>query len=122
VSGSPSAGQLGHVIERALATDSGRSDPAWLDAFGRAGQGRIAPAEGGMRAVHQAVLRSFVEAGTAPGIAVLAEHAAPFEVSRVLGDLADGDFLYLDHAGLHKRTSHASNQTCNVILRRTCRC
>jgi hypothetical protein len=49
--------------------------------------------------VHQAVLRSFVKAGTAPSIEVLAEHAAPFELSRVLGELADGDFLYLDHAG-----------------------
>jgi len=49
--------------------------------------------------VHQAVLRSFVQAGTAPGIAVLAKYAMPFEVSHVLGELADGDFLCLDHAG-----------------------
>jgi hypothetical protein len=45
------------------------------------------------------VLRSFVQAGTAPDIAALAVHAAPFEVSEVLAELADGDFLYLDDSG-----------------------
>jgi hypothetical protein len=99
VSGAPSAGQLQQVIERALAVGTEITAPAWLDALGRAGRGRVAPAEGGLRAVHQAVLRSFVQAGTAPGISVLAKHAAPFEVSQVLGELADGDFLCLDHAG-----------------------
>jgi hypothetical protein len=74
-------------------------DPAWLDALGRGGRGRIAPAERGLRAVHQAVLRSFVQAGAASDIAVLAGHAAPFEVSQVLAELADGDFVCLDHAG-----------------------
>jgi hypothetical protein len=73
-------------------------DPAWLDSAGRGGRGRVAPADRGLRAVHQAVLRSFVQAGTAPDIAALAGHAAPFEVSRVLAELADGDFLCLDHA------------------------
>jgi hypothetical protein len=99
VSGVPSAGELRRVIERAMAVDTSRSDSAWLDALGRAGRGRVAPAEGGLRAVLQVVLRSFVEAGTAPGIRVLAEHAAPFGLSRVLGELADGDFLCLDQAG-----------------------
>ena len=74
-------------------------DPAWLDAPGRGGRGRVAPAERGLRAVHQAVLRSFVHAGAAPDIAALAGHAAPFEVSEVLAELADGDFLYLDDSG-----------------------
>ena len=74
-------------------------DPSWLDALGRAGRGRVAPAEGGLRAVHQAVLRSFVQTGTAPSIAVLAKYATPFVLSHVLGELADGDFLCLDHAG-----------------------
>ena len=74
-------------------------DPAWLDALGRDGRGRVAPAERGLRAVHQAVLRSFVQAGEAPDIAALAGHAAPFEVSQVLAELAGGDFLYLDEAG-----------------------
>jgi len=71
----------------------------WLDSAGRAGRGRVAPAKRGLRAVHQAVLRSFVRAGAAPDIAGLAGPAAPFEVYRVLGELADGDFLCLDHAG-----------------------
>jgi hypothetical protein len=76
-----------------------RGDLAWLDALGRGGRGRVAPAERGLRAVHQAVLRSFVQAGAAPDIAALADHAAPFEVSQVVAELADGDFLCLDHAG-----------------------
>ena len=74
-------------------------DPARLDALGRGGRGRVAPAERGLRAVHQAVLRSFVHAGAAPDIDALAGHAAPFEVSEVLAELADGDFLYLDDSG-----------------------
>jgi Alkylmercury lyase len=99
LSGSPSAGQLRQAIGRALAAADGPGDLAWLDALGRAGRGRIAPAERGLRAVHQAVLRSFVRTGTAPGMPSLAKHAVPFEVSQVLAELADGDFLYLDDAG-----------------------
>jgi hypothetical protein len=95
-SGAPSVSQLRQVIERALAAAAG---PGWLDSAGRDGRGRVAPAERGLRPVHQAVLRSFVQAGTAPAIADLAGYAAPFEVSQVLGELADGDFLSLDHAG-----------------------
>jgi hypothetical protein len=49
--------------------------------------------------VHQAVLRSFVHTGTAPDMPSLARHAAPFEVSQVLAELADGDFVCLDDAG-----------------------
>ena len=65
-----------------------RGDLAWLDALGRGGRGRVAPAERGLRAVHPAVLRSFVHAGAAPDIASLARHAAPAEVSQVLAELA----------------------------------
>jgi hypothetical protein len=99
VSGAPSASQLQQVIERALAGAAQTNDPAWLDSAGRGGRGRVAPAERGLRAVHQAVLRSFVQTAAAPDISALAQHAAPFEVSQVLGELADGDFVYLDHAG-----------------------
>jgi hypothetical protein len=74
-------------------------DPAWLDALGRGGRGRVAPAERGLRAVHQAVLRSFVQLGAAPNVAALSGYAAPFDVAEVVGELADGDFLYLDQAG-----------------------
>ena len=99
LSGSPSVGQLRQAIEEALAAADGPGDPAWLDALGRAGRGRVAPADRGLRAVHQAVLRSFVRTGTAPGMPSLAKHAAPFAVAQVLAELADGDFLCLDTAG-----------------------
>ena len=89
-SGAPSAGQLRHAIEQALSAAAGPGDPGWLDALGRAGRGRLPPAERGLRAVHQAVLRSFVHTGAAPGISSLARHAAPFDGSQVLAELADG--------------------------------
>ena len=98
-SGAPSPGQLRQVIEHARAATAGADDLAWLAFLGRAGRDRAAPAERGLRAVHQAVLRSFVHTGTAPGLSSLAKHAAPFDLSQVLTELADGDFLYLDHAG-----------------------
>jgi Alkylmercury lyase len=98
-SGAPSADQLRHAIGQALAAPTEPGDRGRLDAPGRAGRGRIAPAERGLRAVHQAVLRSFLHTGAAPGISSLARHAIPCEVSQVLAELADGDFLCLDHAG-----------------------
>jgi Alkylmercury lyase len=98
LSGAPSVGQLRQAIEQAPAA-AVPGDPAWLDSLGRAGRGRAAPAERGLRAVHQAVLRSFVRTGAAPSISSLAGHAAPFEVSQVLAELADGDFVCLDRAG-----------------------
>jgi Alkylmercury lyase len=97
-SGAPSASQLRQAIKQAAATTE-PPDLAWLDSAGRGGRGRIAPADRGLRAVHQAVLRSFVHAGAAPDLPSLAQHAAPFEVSQVLPELADGDFLCLDQAG-----------------------
>lgn len=99
LSGAPSFGQVREAIEQTLAAADEPKDPAWLDSLGRAGRGRVAPAEGGLRAVHQAVLRSFVHSGVAPDFPSLAKHAAPFEASQVLAELADGDFLCLDHAG-----------------------
>jgi len=98
-SGAPSISQLRHAIEQAPAATVQPRDPAWLDALGRAGRGRIAPADRGLRAVHQAVLRSFVHTGAAPSLSSLAKHALPFDVSQVLAELADGDFLCLDPAG-----------------------
>ena len=99
VSGAPSASQLQQVIERALAGAAQTSDPTWLDSAGRGGRGRIAPAERGLRAVHQAVLRSFVQTAAAPAISNLAEYAVPYQPSQVLGELADGDFVCLGPAG-----------------------
>jgi hypothetical protein len=98
-SGAPSAGQLRQAIEQAQTAAGEPKDPAWLDSLGRAGRGRVAPADRGLRAVHQAVLRSFVHTGAAPGTSSLARHAGPFDVSQVLAELADGDFLCLDDAG-----------------------
>jgi hypothetical protein len=100
VGGAPSVSQLRQVIGNppaAIAGDAGR--PGWLDALGRGGRGRVAPTEGGLRAVHQVVLRSFAAAGRAPGRDVLDDAAGPFGAARVLADLAGGDFLCLDQAG-----------------------
>jgi Alkylmercury lyase len=72
-----------------------------LEVLGRAGQGRLAPTAGGLRAVQQAVLRSFAATGSPPSPALLAEAAAPFGVTatEVIGELAREDFLALDEAG-----------------------
>ncbi len=99
LSGAPSVGQLRQVIGQALAGPASTTEPAWLDMLGRSGRGRVAPAERGLRAVHQAVLRSFVSTGAPPSTAGLAQYAAPFDVVQVLAELADGDFVYLDDAG-----------------------
>ncbi len=95
VDGAPSVSQLRQAIGEAA--DVGTPD--WLDAPGRGGRGRIAPAEGGLRAVHQAVLRSFAATGRAPEQGFLDEAARPFDVRQVLAELAEGDFLCLDQAG-----------------------
>jgi hypothetical protein len=99
LSGAPSVSQLRQAIGQALAMSAGVDDRAWLDSLGRDGRGRVAPAERGLRAVHQAVLRSFVHTGAAPGVSSLARHAGPFEVAQVLAELASGDFLFLDPEG-----------------------
>jgi hypothetical protein len=66
VDGAPSINQLRQAIGEAVATTTDAGAPSWLDALGRGGGGRIAPAEGGLLAVHQAVLRSFAATGRAP--------------------------------------------------------
>jgi hypothetical protein len=70
-------------------------------AVGRGGRGRLAPVEGGLRAVHQAVLRSFAAVGRAPEPSALEEVAEPLGVSAsdVLAHLAAEDFLTLDGDG-----------------------
>jgi hypothetical protein len=98
IGGAPSVSQLRQVIGEPPAA-AGTGSPGWLDALGRSGRGRVAPAGRGLRAVHQAVLRSFAATGRAPGHGVLAEAARPFGTARVLAELADGDFLCLDQAG-----------------------
>ncbi|MFE4972908.1 alkylmercury lyase family protein [Kitasatospora sp. NPDC056651] len=75
--------------------------PAAPDAVGRGGRGRRAPAEGGLRAVHQHILRHFAATGSAPDARLVQPVAATAgrSAAEVLAELADGDFLTLDEAG-----------------------
>jgi hypothetical protein len=70
------------------------------DAVGRGGLGRVAPVDGGLRAVQQRVLRSFAETGGAPSAAELDEAAAPYGTDgrTILGWLHAADFLRLNGA------------------------
>jgi len=97
--GAPSVTQIRLAIERAEMVAGYAAEPTWLDSLGRAGRGRVAPSERGLRAVHQAVLQSFVRTGVPPDTTSLAEHAAPFDVTEVLAELAGNDFLCVDQAG-----------------------
>lgn len=75
--------------------------PRVLDVVGRAGRGRRAPAERGLRAVHQQILRHFAATGAAPDAQTLQPAAAGAgrSATEVLAELADEDFLTLDKAG-----------------------
>jgi Alkylmercury lyase len=99
VGSAPSVSQLRRALGEPAAAAVDAGSPGWLDALGRGGKGRVAPAEGGLRAVHQAVLRSFAAAGRAPGLDLLDDAAGRFGAARVLAELAGGDFLCLDQAG-----------------------
>ena len=59
----------------------------------------MAPVAGGLRAVHQAVLRSFAVNGHAPEPESLDAAGRPFRATAVLAELAAGDFLCLDQTG-----------------------
>lgn len=74
--------------------------PDVLDVVGRAGRGRRAPAERGLRAVHQQILRHFAATGAAPDAQTLQPVAAGAgrSATEVLAELADEDFLTLDEA------------------------
>ncbi|MEU1404822.1 alkylmercury lyase family protein [Streptomyces sp. NPDC005728] len=92
--GAPSVEELRRVLGTPTTGGADR-------AAGRAGQGRLAPIEGGLRAVQQAVLRSFATTGAPPEQAELEAAADPFAVpaARVLAELAAEDFLTLDDTG-----------------------
>ncbi|SOE06621.1 alkylmercury lyase family protein [Streptomyces sp. Ag109_G2-15] len=94
VGGAPSVAELRRVLGTPATGVANR-------AAGRSGQGRLAPIEGGLRAVQQAVLRSFATTGAPPGQAELEAAAEPFAVpaARVLAELATEDFLTLDDTG-----------------------
>ena len=64
--GAPSVRQLRKAISHPVTVVADTDGESWLDALGRGGRGRIAPAERGLRAVHQAVLRSFAATGNPP--------------------------------------------------------
>ncbi|WTP60882.1 alkylmercury lyase family protein [Streptomyces phaeochromogenes] len=72
-----------------------------LDAVGRNGRGRRAPAERGLRAVHQAVLRHFAATGAPPDPSTLEPEAAGAgrTAAQGLAELAREDFLTLDEHG-----------------------
>ncbi len=94
IGGAPSVEELRRVFGATATTGADR-------AAGRAGRGRLAPAERGLRAVQQAVLRSFATTGTPPEAAELEAAAGPFDASAsdVLAELAAEDFLTLDDTG-----------------------
>jgi hypothetical protein len=70
-------------------------------ALGRGGRDRMAPAEGGLRAVYQQVLRSFATIGVPPAASDLTETAARHNTTAeaVLAALHTGDFLRLGADG-----------------------
>ncbi|WP_432008839.1 alkylmercury lyase family protein [Streptomyces bacillaris] len=92
IGGAPSVEELRRVL----------GVPGGADrAAGRAGRGRLAPAEGGLREVQQAVLRSFAATGAPPSASEVKSAAEPFGVpaAEVLAELAAEDFLTLDDTG-----------------------
>ncbi|HMH94117.1 MAG TPA: organomercurial lyase [Streptosporangiaceae bacterium] len=96
--GAPSVAALRLALRQA-AGPSAR--PGLPGAAGRGGRDRLAPAEGGLRAVHQRVLRAFAETGKPPSAAELDAAAAPFGTDgrTVLALLHAGDFLRLEAGG-----------------------
>jgi hypothetical protein len=87
-------------LREVLATGCCPSPAPAAVAAGRAVRDRLAPAGRGLRAVQQAVLRSFAATGQAPDPAVLEDAAPPgVPADSVLGELAAGDFLTLDGQG-----------------------
>jgi len=95
----PSVRQLRHAISNPVSVVADTDACGWVEALGGGGRGRIAPAERGLRTVHQLVLRAFSATGGAPGQDLLDEAARPFDSREVLAQLAEGDFLGLDKDG-----------------------
>lgn len=97
--GAPSLRQLRQAISNPVSIVADTGDGGWLDALGGGSRGRMAPAERGLRAVHQLVLRSFAATGGPPEQDLLDEAARPFDSRQVLAELADGDYLCLGQDG-----------------------
>ncbi|MGI5157504.1 alkylmercury lyase family protein [Microbispora sp. CA-102843] len=98
IGGAPSMVALREALR--YAADS-RIPAALAQAAGRSGLGRVAPVEGGLRAVHQRVLRAFAQTGASPAMAELDQVAASYGVTgaQVLARLHAADFLRLDGSG-----------------------
>ncbi|MEU9207717.1 organomercurial lyase [Streptomyces sp. NPDC048415] len=99
VEGAPSLADLQRALYVAKAGEDSDCPP--MDAAGRGGRGRLAPVSGGLRAMQQAILRSFATTGQAPEPADLEQVADPSgrDLREILADLAAEDFLTLDDQG-----------------------
>ena len=98
VGGAPSIEDLRGALgpaQQPTPPDWTRSGP---ELVGRARRGRRAPAEGGLRAVQQAMLRAVAGSGSPPGLDDLDRAARPFgrPGCDVLAELAAQDYLSLD--------------------------
>ena len=96
--GAPSVAALRRAVQQAADAATPLKLPG---AVGRAGLGRLAPVEGGLRAVQQRVLLSFARDGGPPTMTELDQAAAPYGAGgrAVLAQLHAADFLRLDRAG-----------------------
>ncbi|KOU70339.1 alkylmercury lyase family protein [Streptomyces diastaticus] len=104
VSGVPGEAALCQALTGPRLAASDCCETYGLDAVGRAGRGRRAPGERGLRAVHQAVLRHFAATGGPPDPAALEPLAAEAgrTAGEILQELAGEDFLTLDgHGRIH---------------------
>lgn len=100
VDGAPSVDELRSALQAAESRDC-EAECSPVDTVGRGGRGRLAPVDGGLRAVQQAVLRHFAATGITPDPADLEPRAAAYgrAATDVLADLAAEDFLALDDHG-----------------------
>jgi hypothetical protein len=99
--GAPSVQDLTAALSTAGATGDECCEADVPDPVGRGGRGRRAPSAGGLRAVHQQVLRHFAATGSAPGPETLEAAAAPYRrtAREVLAELDREDFLTLGADG-----------------------
>ncbi|MBA3744957.1 alkylmercury lyase family protein [Sporichthya sp.] len=100
VGGAPSVADLEAILNTAHTADK-RSSGGWSDAVGRAGQGRRAPVERGLRAVQTAAIRAIAGSGNPPGVSELDQIAEVFgrRGADALRELAAEDYLTLDAVG-----------------------
>ena len=99
--GAPSVQDLTAALSAAGATRDECCGADVPDPVGRGGRGRRAPSAGGLRAVHQEILRHFAATGSAPGPETLEAAAAPYRrtAGEVLAELDREDFLTLGADG-----------------------